>query len=69
MTRGLTPALATAAFIAVLGLLHLLLPDLAWRWRVRRDLDDTTRPAVRLLGAGLLGFAALLAAVALALFR
>jgi hypothetical protein len=64
--RAIT-GLCTAAFIAALGLLHLLLPDLAWRWRARRDLDDTTRPAVRLLGAGLLALAALVTAAAFTL--
>jgi len=58
-------SLCTAGFMAVLGFVHLFLPDLAYRWRVGRDPSDVTRPMVRLLGIALLVLAALVTTAAL----
>lgn len=57
----MTRALAVAAFLAALGLLHLLLPDSVGRWRSRHMPAPTARSGIRLLGAGLLGLAMLVA--------
>ncbi|HEX5136731.1 MAG TPA: hypothetical protein VFY93_07155 [Planctomycetota bacterium] len=64
MSAGAVTGLWTGGFMAALGLLHLLLPDLAYRWRAGMEPNDTTRRMVRALGAALLGLAALVVALA-----
>jgi len=63
-------AIVAALVLAILGLGHLLLPDLAWRLyrRPQPYPDDSTRFTLRLLGAAMVAFAVLVATVAYAFF-
>ncbi len=70
--RGMGPTVAiVAAFLlGILGLGHVLLPDLAWRFYRPKELypEDSARFALRLLGAAMLAFAVLVATVVYAFF-
>jgi uncharacterized protein YjeT (DUF2065 family) len=57
--------LAAAFVLALLGLLHLFLPERAWRLYRRPQAfpDDSTLFNLRLLGAAMLAFGGLVAAV------
>lgn len=67
---GSFAGIAAACVLGILGVVHLLYPDLAWRVYRRRELcpDDSARFTLRLLGAALLAFGVLVATVALVLF-
>ncbi len=66
MRYGPDAAVVAACLLAVLGVCHLLLPDLAWRLyrRPQPYPDDSTRFNLRLLGAAMVAFAGLVGTVA-----
>ena len=57
--RGPAGALLAAVVLALLGLLHLILPDRAWQLYRRPQLypEPGTRVALRVLGVMMIGFA------------
>jgi hypothetical protein len=70
MRYGPTSAIVVACVLAILGLCHLFVPDLAWQLyrRPQPYPDDSGRFTLRLLGAAMLAFAVLVGTVVYAFF-